>query len=330
MKTFNKVVSAAVLLVILAVPVVVISHAQALEDWWSLRGYAPPASVEKLASEDTMTNKARHMFYATHPQLISDKAQLRSACPLSEQTIVLGCYYQVAGSFRDGIAVFDVSDERLAGVEQVTAAHEMLHSAYDRLSSNDKNYIDGLLTNYYNNDLHDQRIIDTINAYKKSEPNDVVNEMHSVFGTEVTNLPAPLEDYYKKYFTNRQAVTNFSNQYESVFSQNKSQLDSLKAQIERLKTELTSDKATIESEENALNTESRRMQSLLSGGKTDQYNAAVNGYNVRVQGVRSLIAAYNAKVGQVNSLVEQYNSVAYTQESLYNSIDTRLQTQTAQ
>jgi hypothetical protein len=330
MKYFAKLTTFVAFILLLAIPILFVSNVQAIEDWWSLRGYVPSDSVIKLADEDTMTDKARHMFYVNHPELISDKTKFRSACPLAEQTIVLGCYYQIDGSFREGIAVFDVSDARLSGVEEVTSAHEMLHSAYDRLSSSEKDRVDKLLMDYYNNSLHDDRIAATIESYKKTEPKDVVNEMHSIFGTEVTDLPAPLEDYYKQYFNNRRAITNFSNQYESVFAQNKAKLDNLKTQIDQLKSQLSTDKSAIEQEQNALAEESNRMQGLLSSGKNQQYNAAVEPYNARVASLRRLITSYNSNVNRINSLVEEYNGLAYVQESLYDSLDTRIQTQTAQ
>jgi hypothetical protein len=330
MKAFKKLLLFTALAALLAVPILAAANVQAIEDWWKLRSYTPPDSISRLASEDTMTDKARHLFYVNHPQLIGDKAQFNAACPQSEQTIVLGCYYNSGSILNEGIAIFDVSDSRLAGVEEVTAAHETLHAAYQRLSSKDKDYINNLLVNYYNTGLTDDRVKATIESYKKTEPNDVINEMHSVFGTEVPQLPQPLENYYRQYFSNRQAITNFSDQYESVFAQNKASLDGLKSQIEELKSELTSDKIAIENEQNSLIAESSRMQNLLSGGKTQQYNSAVPAYNSRVVRLKSLISAYNAKVAHVNSLVEQYNALAYAQEGLYNSLDTRVQTQTAQ
>jgi hypothetical protein len=330
MNGFKKLVSLIVLLTIIAFPILAVANSQAIEDWWKLRGYTPPAQIQKLANEDTMTDKAKHLFYVNHPELIGDKAKFNAACPQSEQTIVLGCYYNTGNGINEGIAIYDVTDSRLAGVEEVTAAHETLHAAYQRLNAKDKNNVDNMLENYYKSDLHDQRIIDTINSYKKTEPNDVVNEMHSVFGTEVASLPTPLENYYKQYFNNRQAITNYSDQYESVFAQNKAQLDNLKAQIDELKSELQSDKATIEDEQNSLAEESSRMQSLLASGNTQQYNAAVPPYNARVVNVRSLISSYNSKVNRLNAKVEQYNSLAYTQVGLYNALDTRVQTQTAQ
>jgi len=326
MRPYTKLVSFVVLLAVLAVPVAALAHMNDVLDWWKLRGYDPPANVVTLASEDTMTDNAKHLFYINHPQLIGDKTQFRNFCTISEQTIVLGCYHGI----ENGIAVYSVSDTRLNGVEEVTAAHETLHAAYDRLSSSEKNTLDQELTDFYNNGLHDQRIIDTINSYKKTEPNDVVNEMHSVFGTEVTNLPAPLETYYKQYFANRQTVVNFSNQYESVFTQNQQQLDSIKNQIDSLKSELATDKQNIQDEENLLSSQNKNMQDLLRSGNNSAYNAQVASYNAQVVRLRANIAAYNDKVAQVNSLVEEYNSLAYTQESLYNSLDTRVQTQTAQ
>ncbi len=84
----------------------------------------------------------------------------------------------------------------------------MLHAAYNRLNSADKSRIDNSLQKYYQHTLTDQRIKNIIAAYKKTEPNDLVNEMHSIFGTEVAELPPELETYYKQYFSNRSVVVN--------------------------------------------------------------------------------------------------------------------------
>lgn len=310
-------------LVLLALPILVAANLEALEDWWKLRGYVPSSSIVKLANEDTMTDKARHLFYINHPQLVDDKSQLRQFCPQNEQTIVLGCYRAVQG----GIAIFDVTDQRLSGVEEVTAAHEMLHAAYDRLDKKDKDYVNGLLNDYYMHSLGDNRIAKTIQAYQMSEPNDVVNEMHSIFGTEIASLPVALENYYKKYFNDRSQVTNFSSSYQSVFTQNQQQLDSLKKQIDSTKDQLVANKEEIENEEDSLQTESQRMRSLLSDGNTEEYNQAVGPYNARVNNLRALINSYNSRVERLNNMIEQYNNLAYNQESLYQSLDTRVQTQ---
>src|SRR5690349_20404233 len=111
----------------------------------------------------------------------------------------------------------------------------MLHAAYDRLSAKDRTYVDGLMLDYYHHDLHDQQLLDTIASYQKSEPNDVTNEMHSVFGTEADNLPAPLEQYYKKFFDNRQKTVAYSTGYEQEFTSRKAAVAAYDQQLTELK-----------------------------------------------------------------------------------------------
>src|SRR4051794_9985079 len=106
----------ALLLVILGV---VIIKQQAIHDWWQLHGYSPPANIATLTADDTMTPQARHLFYVNHPT-ISSGSDFTLHCPAgSEKTVVLGCYI---GDDR-GIYLYQVTDPRLDGVEQVTAAH---------------------------------------------------------------------------------------------------------------------------------------------------------------------------------------------------------------
>jgi hypothetical protein len=326
MKSFRKIITITVLFFVAAVPLAAAANIQALQDWSKLRNYSPPAQVSQLSTQDTMTPVAQHLFYLNHPQLVADKANFRQNCPQAEQTIVLGCYH----STQDGIFVFNAGDPRLNGITQVTAAHETLHAAYDRMSQKDKNNVDSLLQNFYNTGLTDKRIKDTIAAYQKTEPHDVVNEMHSIFGTEVANLPAPLEEHYKKYFDNRQAVVAFSNQYESVFIQNQNRLNTLKSQIDTIKSQLDIQKQDIQDQQNALENQRSQMQSELADGQNDRYNSQVGAYNSKVSVLKSEIASYNSKVSQLNDLVTEYNQIAYTQNDLYNSINTSIQTQPAQ
>lgn len=311
----------AVLVVLVAVLAVVWWQRQAISDWLRLRGYSPPTAITELASKDTMTAKARHLFYLNRPQMLGDKISFRQACPISEQTIVLGCY---KGN-ENGIAIYNVNDPRLSGVEEVTAAHEMLHAAYDRLSDQEKQSVDHQLQSFYQNGLKDKRVKATIDSYRRTEPKDVVNEMHSILGTEVADLPSGLDSYYQRYFTDRNQVVSMAEKYEAVFASNEKQLDDLKRRIDGLSASLKAQKLKINSERASLATESRRMQALLNSGRTTEYNAAVQGYNDRVADLRSSIDSYNSQVNTINGLVKQYNRLAIKQKSLVNSIDTRLQ-----
>ena len=120
-----------------------IKHNEVL-DWLATRGYEPSSLIATLASDTTMTPYAERLFYANRPEVQDKQAFNQSCTDPSEQVAVLGCFI----GNRMGIYLYDVTDERLNGIEQVTAAHEMLHQAYQRLGKKEKTRINGLLQEY--------------------------------------------------------------------------------------------------------------------------------------------------------------------------------------
>ncbi len=288
-----------ILLLLIAIIIYAVFHRQNIYDDIKLYGYSPPSYVSDLSINNTFTSYSNKIFKVNHP-LLESKKTFFTNCPKNggEKSIILGCYH----SNQKGIFLLNVSDPKLNGVEEVTAAHEMLHAAYDRLNVSDKNKVNAMLLDFYNNGLNDQRIKSTINFYKQTEPNDLVNEMHSVFGTEVATLPTNLENYYKKYFNNRQAVVRFANQYQSQFTSLQQMvkseeliLNSLKSKINSLETDLASKKST-------LNSLSTNLNNLKASNDIAGYNNAVVQYN-------SLVVSYNSEVTQVKQLINQYNAV---------------------
>jgi hypothetical protein len=286
---------------VLLLVVVALLKQQDLLDWWRLRDYVAPTTVAALADDDTMTSYAERLFYVNSPA-VTRASDFTRNCPTGgEKTVVLGCY---VGNDH-GIYVYDVTDERLNGVEQVTAAHEMLHAAYRRLSAHERTRIDALLTSYYEHDLTDQRIKDTIEAYKKSEPNDVVNEMHSVFGSEVAQLPAELEAYYQRYFTNRATVTGYTAKYQAEFTSRQTQVTQYDAQLKDLKRQIDVNNADLRRQRDSLDAQSRQLEAARSSGKYAEYNAGVASYNAAVDQYNRLLNATRALINQYNDIVEE-------------------------
>lgn len=289
---------------------------QAIQDWLLLRNYTPSAAVAQLAADDGMTPEAKHLFYVNHPTIAANTT-FTSHCPAGgEKTVVLGCYV----SPDRGIYLYSVTDSRLQGVEQVTAAHETLHAAYRRLSSGERKKVDAMLVDYYEHDLTDQRIKDTIAAYKKSEPNDIVNEMHSVFGTEVPNLPAPLEQYYRQYFTNRATITNFTAQYQSEFTSRQTQVSQFDAQLASLKMQIDQDEAQLDSQRSAIATQSAQLQQFKNAGQISAFNTAVGSYNAAADNYNNLLGVVKGLINQYNDIVDARNAVALEEQALTKAL----------
>lgn len=294
----RTIVSLAILFVIGIGCIVAYDNRYAFYDWWRLRDYNPPPQVQQLAKQDTMTPYATHLFYVYHPQ-IENSSQFNQNCSVTTQAIVLGCTV-----VNQGIYLYNVTDPQLYGVMQVTAAYEMLHVGYSRLSDSERARIDKLVLQAYKQaSATDPQLVKEEQSYLKTEGQGAVaNELHSMMGTEVANLPPELEHYYDQYFYNRQVIVKYEQQYQNVFLSRQNQVQADEAELVTLKQQITSDEADLNSKQASLTTQRTQLQAEESSGNIAAYNAGVPSYNAAVD-------AYNAEVGQVKSLINQYNEI---------------------
>ena len=128
-------------LVVLGLAVLVFFFRQQLFDQYSVWQYRPSAEIARIADAAKLTEKGRFYFFASHPEIDERDAFNNHCTQRDEKTAILGCYS--AGR----IYIFNVTDERLKGIREVTASHEMLHAAYERLSDADKKRINTLVEN---------------------------------------------------------------------------------------------------------------------------------------------------------------------------------------
>lgn len=303
----------------------IIFERQAISDWWRLRSYQPTASVSQLAAQDTMTGYTKHLFYLNKPQLLSSVSSFRTYCPENEDTIVLGCYHPG----EQGIYIYNVKDPSLQGVAQVTAAHEVLHAIYGRLSATDRAHVDDLLNNYYKHGMTNTRVKSEIQLYQKTEPHDVTDEMHSTFGTEIVDLPPALENYYKRYFSNRQAVVGYEQKYEAAFTSRQTVIQRDDQQLRALKQQIAGEETDLTNQLDQLKAARDQLDSLLASGDSGTYNARVADYNAKVNDYNAGVADLQKQIAQYNKLVAARNLVAGELTTLDKAVDTRLTPQQA-
>lgn len=297
-----------------------VANLQSISDYARLYGYEPPADVASLARETAMTEEAKKLFYVNRPEVIG-RASFNDVCQRhGEQTIVLGCYHSVDR----GIYLFDVSDDRLAGVEQVTAAHEMLHSAYDRLSSSERQRIDGLLQQFYESQVLDSRVRETIASYRKADPTTVPNEMHSILATEIVQLSPELETYYKRYFTDRSQVVKFTNQYQQEFTSRQDKVKSYDTALATLKNQIDENTTILRNQESSIATLQRQMETDKNSGNVTAYNDNVPLFNTRVEQYNELIRTTQSAIAEYNRIVVERNQLAIQVRELTESISSEL------
>ncbi|MDX1765754.1 MAG: hypothetical protein R3313_02255 [Candidatus Saccharimonadales bacterium] len=288
---------------------------QNIRDWYALRNYDPPEQIAKLADDTGMSDYGRRLFYISQPEL-NDQSSFNDNCQFPERTIVLGCYAA------QRIYIYDVNNDQVDGIEEVTAAHEMLHAAYERLSTRERDRINDLLEQTFL-ELNDQRLNETIAEYEDADPSSVPNELHSILATEHRDLPAELEKHYSQFFNDRQKVVEISEAYEKVFEDLEAKIEKYDKQLEDLKLQITNLEFALETQSRNIENESNRLDSLLNNNQIAAYNAAVPSYNLQVNEYNSQIDDYQTLVDRHNDIVEKRNDIALEQNELVQSLDSK-------
>lgn len=292
-----------------------LTNRQAILDWYALTQYEAPQDIAQLATHTTMVGRGRDMFYVSKPE-INDATRFNQNCTdTGEESLVLGCY------FAQRIYLYNVTDPRLSGAKEVTAAHEMLHAAYERLQPQERGRINSLLQTQFDT-LNDQRLKDLIDLYRQHEPTELLNEMHSILGTEYRGLSPELEAYYKQYFADRGVVVGFAEKYEAVFTESKVRIADYDEQLGSIKAIIDANYRVLETKRTELHNEAARLDSLRQSDPA-AYNSAVPGYNVQVSEFNSLVAQTQELVAHYNAIVEKRNAEATAQSDLYNNLDSR-------
>ncbi len=173
----------------------------AITDWWFFVHYQPDQRISALSDDAGFTDLGERLFLRTNPEIVPQSV-LDAECENIES---LGCIIEGPKTY---IRTFDsVGSEYDQAV--VTAAHEMLHLAYFRLSDDEKTEVNRLLNTQFTQ-LRDPDVLRRINSYDQDER---LDEMHSIMATEVPVLNSQLEQHYADYFEDqrteiRQAYDN--------------------------------------------------------------------------------------------------------------------------
>jgi len=228
------------------------------------------SQVIQLANKAGMTELAKNIFYATNPQIDTDRNLFNQHCsaPISKNTVELGCY-----TYDNHIYILNITNPQLSGEMVVVAAHEMLHAVYAKEDIDSQNLINSEVEIVLQ-DVKNKNLTAELKQYNTFEPGQRDNELHSILGTEYASLDIPLEEHYAKYFLTRNNVVNYSNQFKQVFSSLQSQLTTTIQQIKTVKKQMQLDLST--------------------------HN--ISAYNHLVPQVNTLIISYNDAVQKYNQL----------------------------
>ncbi|WP_309708446.1 hypothetical protein [Pseudolysinimonas sp.] len=272
-----------------------------------------PVDVAAIAAATGMSEEGELIYRASTPA-IEDDDDFNQHCSI-EGGAVLGCYYE------GNLYVYAVTDERLAGTVEVTAAHEMLHAAYERLSPDERERIDALVDEAIAAIPDDNPVFEDLELYAAAQHAD---EWHSRLGTEFTDLSPDLEAHYARYFDDRAKVVELNVQATALFDQLRAQIDALVTEIDALDPVLDARIAAYEAAIADFNADVDSFNARADSGafltqeQFDQERAALI---ARSNALDAEAAALDAEIARYNGLVEQLTALDADYADLYSALD---------
>lgn len=318
-KPIRLIISLGLSVLVIGVAAWAFLNRQYIVDQMTVWSFQPSAAVQRVNEKIGFTDTGRFHFYATQPQVASAE-EFNQDCPRQEVgSPILGCY-----TSDHRIYIYDITNEKLEGLEEVTAAHEMLHAAWSRLNDREKDRISKLLDAEYARLVSDAIFKERMDYYSRTEPGELYNELHSIIGTEVKNLSPELEKYYATYFTDRSKVVAFHDAYNTVFTDLKNQSESLFAELTTLGESLESRTATYNAEVADLSADIQSFNQRADSGSFSsmaQFNRERAALVARSNELESDRLAINRDIATYNTKYEQYQALSIQIESLNKSID---------
>lgn len=245
------------------------THRDRVSDQFAVWNFTAAPAISDYAARSTMTEEGRFLFYASRPSIASG-TEFDTACATHQEGVgILGCYLPADRS----IHLFDVTDPRLDGLEDVVAAHEMLHAAWDRMSADERAKLAPLLEAEVAKLSDDTALAETLAFYATAEPGERLNELHSILGTEYPDLSPQLEAHYAEYFSDRKAVTAMHDTSNAVFVEQAAQIAALVAQIDALAAGIDTDYAAYNAGYDQLTADVRSFNSRAEAGGFDSQAA---------------------------------------------------------
>jgi cell division protein FtsB len=297
-----------------------LTHVQRIKDQIAVLTFAPSAQLETYADRTTLTSEGRFLFFASRP-VVETGAAFNAVCASQREDVgILGCYLHNDQS----IHLFDVTDARLDGLEEVVAAHELLHAAWDRMSAAEQSALEPLLEAEAAKHESDPAFAKTLAYYATAEPGERDNELHSIIGTEFASVSPQLQAHYALYFSDRAAIVAMHEKSDAVFTAQQQQITALQSQLDALSASITSDYAAYNAGYDQLGKDIADFNARANNGSftsQSQFDSERAALIARQSALDADYASIAARQTQYNALLDQLRALNAQAEDLNRSIN---------
>ena len=292
---------------------------QYVMDQVSVWSYTPTSKIQAIEAQVGFTPKGQFHFYSTQPE-VDGSDKFNQDCPRQEVgNPILGCY-----TSQHRIYIYEVGNTQLDGIEEVTAAHEMLHAVWERIGETERSRIGALLRDEYQKQSTDTDLKTRMDYYARTEPGQFENELHSILATETRALSPELETYYKQYFQDRQKVVDLHQKYDTVFKNLKNETDTLYSDLTALGSSIEARTTTYNRDVAQLSADIQAFNDRANTNdftSMSQFNRERNALLVRSNQIDADRASISGDIDSYNAKYERYQQLSAQIEVLNKSID---------
>ena len=303
-----------ILILIVILAVIVFLNRIWLIDWYSGLNYSPSTEMAAIRDRLALTDQGTFLFNATQPAL-NEATEFNQICrDDASEVAVLGCY---AG---DRIHVYNITAPEFDGIREVTAAHELLHAKWTRMSESERNELASALSEVLAN--NSGSLADELNTYDNSARTE---ELYVRAGTEISDLPEQLTKHYNQLFKDRSKIVNFYNSYVAVFEETKARAEELESELTELKSTIDADLQKFDQTANQLAQDVSEFNDCASTPNCFKNQAEFiterNTLLGRQQALNEASNEINDLINSYNSKIDEYNQNAARSQELQSKIN---------
>ena len=301
-------------IVMVLLVVAVVYNWQWISDYARGLSYHPIGEMGRIMSELGLTDRGESLFKAVQPTLSSrDEFNEKCRTVMDDEVAVLGCYVG------DNVYVYNIDSAELAGIRELTAAHELLHAVWARMSDEEKEEMSGELKKVLSGAQYLDDELEIYDAGQRQE------ELFVRAGTEVAKLPDALEEKYAEVFSDQDRIVAFYDKYIAVFRAMEAEMDQLMVEMKDIETRINELMTEYEQRFAQLEADVESFNSCaeVAGcfGSEGEFYARRSALVAEQDALEIMYDEINGLIDNYNTKVERYNTDVTRTEKLNRMIN---------
>ena len=285
----------------------------AITDFLRMPKESLSGEIAEIGKALELTGTGEGLYKVSRPTL-DDRNVFNESCKSHDSEVtILGCYSERK------IHIYNIETDELSGIIPSTAAHELLHAAWERLPFLEQYFLSQEIEKFYNENY--TKLVADLEGYKEE---DRLDELHSRIGTEFKELPEALEKHYAKYFSDQDLIVDYYEQYSGKFLELRDEIKELDAEIDELKPTIDEMREKYRSWNEDLN---RRIDEFNACAKKEKCFSEEEFNRKRVElleeqaEVEEYYNRLNETIEEYNALIDEYNGNVLRSRTLENAIN---------